>query len=129
MPASWAEVSTWEADREPPSFSWQTVEHFRSLFPGAELFWLLGGDQWTALEKWARPDFLAANLHFLVFPRGDAPVLPKPGFRHTVIQALHPASSTRLRQTLAAGTPPPDGWLPAPVLDYVRLHGLYASGG
>ena len=31
--APWAEVSTWELDREEPSYSWMTVEHFTRSQP------------------------------------------------------------------------------------------------
>lgn len=101
----WAEVSRWEIDREQTSYSWRTAEHFATEFPGAELFWILGADQWHALPRWAEPARLAALLRFIVFPRGDAAPRPSPPFRHIGIDLLHPASSTAIRSHLTAGEP------------------------
>ena len=35
------------------------------------------------------------------------------------------ASSTRIRELLAAGDPIPEGWLPAPVVEYCQKYDLY----
>ena len=121
----WAEVSDWEIERPAPSFSWQTAEHFASLLgPEVELWWLLGEDQWRVLETWARPEVLASQLRFAVVPRGEARILPKPGFRHEVVAFHHAASATAVRQAVQHGRPL-DGLVPATVADYIREHGLY----
>jgi nicotinate-nucleotide adenylyltransferase len=97
-----AEISTWELDRPPPSYSWETVAHFQEILPpGLQLSWLMGADQWAKLTSWARPEFLREHLHFLVFPRGEEPIQPRAGWRHTVIEARHPGSSTLVREAVA----------------------------
>lgn len=121
----WAEVSTWELERAGPSYSWQTVAHFSGLpGPETELFWLLGADQWEKLPTWARPDFLAERLTFLVFPRGDIPVRPREGFRHQFIDFRHPASSTAVRAAVRVGQPL-EGLVPDAVAAYIKKRGLY----
>jgi nicotinate-nucleotide adenylyltransferase len=121
----WAEVSNWEIERPAPSFSWQTADHFASLLgPEVELWWLLGDDQWRVLESWARPERLASQLRFAVVPRGEARVLPKPGFRHEMIAFSHPASATAVRHAVKQGQSL-DGLVPVEVAEYIREHGLY----
>jgi nicotinate-nucleotide adenylyltransferase len=121
----WAEISTFELDRPPPSWSWQTAEHFAHTTPaGTRLFWLLGADQWAALDSWARPARLAELVHFIVFPRGNIKVNRRPGFSHTLINVRHPASATTIRSAIANGRPI-DGLVPAPVRDYIVKHRLY----
>lgn len=119
----WAEISRWELERTSPSYSWMTAEHYSGLFPEAELFWILGADQWRALDRWAEPKKLADLLTFIVFPRGDDPLLD--GFaQHISIDVRHPASSTEIRRGLADGKEL--GSMLAPeVADYIKKEQPY----
>jgi nicotinate-nucleotide adenylyltransferase len=123
----WARVSDWELERSSASYSWQTVEHFRSRWPAAKLFWIVGGDQWEALEKWAKPEYLAAQVEFIVFPRHGQPLQPKLPFIAHFLEGRVDVSSTRIREHLAAGRPPEEleGQLPLSVLRYIEQHALY----
>ena len=49
------EVSRIELDRIEPSFSWLTVEEFCREEPEAQLFWILGTDQWGRDRKMGAP--------------------------------------------------------------------------
>jgi nicotinate-nucleotide adenylyltransferase len=123
----WAEVSSWEIERAGPSYSWESAEHFVAALPSnARLFWLLGADQWRVLESWAHPDVLARRLHFIVFPRGGIGIDPKPGFFHTALDLEHPASSTAVREAVAAGRDILH-LVPREVADYIARHGLYRA--
>ncbi len=117
---SWARLSTIELDRTGPSYSWQTLSAFRNMNPGAELFWILGNDQWEAIERWANPDYLRTAATFLVFPRGGDPT-PKPGFRMKVIPVRHPANATEIRDARGEVT----DHLNPRVARYIRREGLY----
>ena len=119
----WAALDLFDLEAPPPSYSVRTAEHFRDLHPDAELFWILGHDQWEALPRWHRPERLAELLHFVVFARGSRPA-PRPGWKMTHLPGVHPASSTALRRQLAAGGPA-EPWLHPDVLDYIRRHRLY----
>lgn len=115
----WAEVSKLDLQLPPPSWSWRLVEHYRQSAPEAELFWLLGTDQWQALHRWARFDYLTQELHFIVYHRGEAPQ-PREGVRSTFIAGKHPAAATDIRRALADGAPLPDGWMPPEVETLAR---------
>jgi nicotinate-nucleotide adenylyltransferase len=104
----WAEISDCELSRPGPSYSWQTVEFFASVYPAATLHWLMGADQWSELDRWARPDFLRRILTFIVFASA--------------------VSSTEVRRRLAAGEPT-DELLPPAVAEYAVREQLYRHGG
>lgn len=123
-PFPWAEVSELDLQLPPPSWSWRLVEHYRRTEPHAELFWLLGTDQWQELHRWARYDYLVEQLHFIVYHRGEAPQ-PREGVRSTFIAGHHPAAATLIREALTQGAPLPAGWMPADVeqtaRDFLRM--------
>lgn len=116
-------VDDYESTQAPPSYSWKTVEHFRTTLPQAELFWILGFDQWQALPQWANPDFLAKNLTFLVFAREKSPS-PRPGWRMQQLHGTHPASATAIRTSDSADYLRAH-WLHPRVLEYIAQHHLY----
>lgn len=119
------EVSSWELERDEPSFSWMTASHFAGEHPDAQLFWILGTDQWDAIDRWAKPDTLAELLTFIVFPRGNE-VASRDGFNHLAIDVKHPASSTAARARLAKGEAT-NGLLSPEVADYIAGQTLYSN--
>lgn len=120
----WAEVSDWEISRPPPSYSWNTALHFRDLYPESHLLWILGADQWSAIESWAHPDLLQTTLDFLVVARPGYPApKPLPGWRSRVIDLSHPASATAIREAHASGGTAGD--VPDAVTAYIARRGLY----
>lgn len=118
----WARLNTIELDRSghDPGYSWQTVANFRNSRPGDRLFWILGNDQWQVIDSWARPDYLARAVTFVVFPRGGNP-LPRPGFRMIPIRVAHPASATAVREKQELD------YLDPRVAAYVQKRGLYQA--
>jgi nicotinate-nucleotide adenylyltransferase len=60
-----------ELNREPPSYTYQTVEEFKALYPSAKLFWIMGADSFSELPKWKNVSYLIENLEFLVFRRKE----------------------------------------------------------
>jgi nicotinate-nucleotide adenylyltransferase len=120
----WAEVSDWELSRPGPSYSWQTTAHFETLHPGAVLSWLMGADQWAALEHWARPDFLQEHLTFIVFARDAEKPRLRPGWRVHFLTGEWPGSSTEARALLAEKKSAAH-LLPPAVEDYAISQGLY----
>lgn len=132
-------VSDWEAVREGPSY---TVDTLKALADGEPLVWLIGGDAFAAVDSWHRVDDLAGLCHFLVLNRpGTRPDerMPK-GFRRIddpAALARRPSgcvcfasatmldvSATRIRRRISSGEAV-DGLLTPEVWAYIRTHGLY----
>lgn len=60
-----------ELNRKPPSYTYQTVEEFKALYPTAKLFWVMGADSFSELPKWKNVAYLIENLEFIVFRRKE----------------------------------------------------------
>jgi len=52
-------VSEVELDREGPTYTVDTLRHFRAAHPDAELFFLLGADQLAEFHEWQEPKGIA----------------------------------------------------------------------
>ena len=52
-------VSEVELDREGPTYTVDTLRHFRATHPDAELFFLLGADQLAEFHEWQEPKGIA----------------------------------------------------------------------
>ncbi len=51
-------LSRCELDRPAPSYSVDTAREIREAFPPADLFWLIGHDQWEQPGQWREPEEL-----------------------------------------------------------------------
>jgi len=120
----WAEVDDHDLITPAPSYSWRTAEAMQLRFPEAQLYWLMGTDQWQALPRWDRPEQLARLVEFIVFTRGETPQ-PREGYRMHAIEGAHPASATAIRQSPASQDAA--SWIHPEVRHYIQAHGLYRS--
>ena len=116
----WAQMSTVEIDRASPSYSWETAEYFATEHPEADLYWIVGTDQWEVIDTWARPGILCDLLTFIIANRDDVPVRTRPNWSQITLPFDHPASSTAIRE--GRGDP---AWLPESVANYIAEHGIY----
>ncbi len=122
--AGWAvaEVSEMDMLLPAPSWSWRLVEMWLKRNPADELYWLLGTDEWAELPRWSRWEYLAQNVIFAVYHRGEPPK-PRPGVRALFLQGeQHPASATHIRSCLRSGRAVPQGWLPGAVENLARKY-------
>jgi nicotinate-nucleotide adenylyltransferase len=126
-------LSRVDIDRPGPHYSVDTVQIIQSEYPGAELYFVMGGDSLRDLPKWRRPAEFIRLCRLAVMRRpGDAlpedmhrAVLPELAERVTMIHApLLQISSTeiveRLQQGMSARYLVPDA-----VLEYIKRHKLY----
>lgn len=122
----WIDVSRWEIDQPSSSYSWMAAEHFKDKFPEAEIFWIIGNDQWQKIETWAEPEKLAKILTFIVFPREDETPTLKANFRSVFIDYHHEASSTAIRKKLT-GNPSSSSLLNPQVKEFIDENRIYQS--
>ncbi|HVT61646.1 MAG TPA: nicotinate (nicotinamide) nucleotide adenylyltransferase [Thermoanaerobaculia bacterium] len=122
------------------AYTADTLDHFRRQLPQAELFLLIGSDSFADLPHWVRWRDITAAARLAVLPRPDWNVtaletslahspelaaLARGGRVHLLDQPVDEVSSTRLRELLGKGAPPPAGWLPELVLDFIHKYSLY----
>jgi len=121
------EVSDFEIHRKIPSYAIDTVMHMRSVYPQAELYWILGQDAFEGLPKWRNFETLSRELIFLVGGRADRSFhfAGFAGRAELIDVSLHPAASSDLRKTLPLG----EGWesLHPDVRNYIRSQKLYGA--
>lgn len=64
------EVSDYEIKKKTPSYSVETVEHFKALYPNDELVFILGEDSLDYVERWYRAEKLLQMCSLAVVGRG-----------------------------------------------------------
>ncbi len=122
----WAVLDDYELRRPGITYSYQTAEAMLARFPRAQLFWIMGSDQWQALPTWEQPERLAQMVEFAVLTRTEDEVKPRDGYRMHILQDEypHPASSTGVRNALM-NCEPNVKYVNPVVMNWIRERGLY----
>lgn len=101
------EISDFELRRGGISYTIDTVRHLRALFPGDQLYWIIGGDQLPLLHRWRDIGELAKLIEFIFLERPrhpDKPHEPIPGLQlHRCDGHLIEISSSELRARAQRG--------------------------
>jgi len=98
------EVSEIELRRRGPSWTVRTLERLRADHETADLFLVIGVDQYRTFAGWREPDRIVRLARLAVMPRdGDLPE-PDARFPFEVVPVTRvDVSSTRVRERLDAG--------------------------
>lgn len=109
-----------------PGASGYTVDTLRALRrelgDDAELFLLLGGDQYAAFERWREPREVARLATLVVFPR---PGFAAPAGAVKVLASAPSSVSGRDIRARAARGESLAGLVPPAVANYIERHRLY----
>lgn len=128
-------LSLEELDREPPSYTVDTLRAFSARYPDDELWLLMGTDTLAGFGRWREPESILALARLAAFLRepdtGKAlriPAVPGLEKRLEVFDAGSVRiSATDLRNDLARGGSAA-GRVPGLVAEYITKQGLYGSG-
>ena len=134
-----------ELMREGPSYSVDTLAHFRARYPTAPLVWVIGLDAFLALATWHQYREIVKLAHLLVLERPGAhpefepalkallagrerPKLPatRAGAVVFLAREMLDISASDVRARLARGEDVAD-LLPEPVHTYIKAHRLYVD--
>lgn len=129
------EVDTRELERPPPSYTADTLEAMHRDLPDAELFLILGADQFEHFGRWHDPERIVRVARLAVMDRDGTParvLAPEvadevPGLRDATVFVPVRAvdvSSTAVRDAVARGEDPA-GSVPEGVARSIRSRGLY----
>ncbi|MBE7055524.1 MAG: nicotinate (nicotinamide) nucleotide adenylyltransferase [Ruminococcaceae bacterium] len=114
-------VSDYEINRTQLSYSADTVEYFKGLFPDDSLFFIMGDDSYNQLHTWHEPHRITENATLLVFPREGADITaPAIGISMDVVDV----SSSEIREKIKMGKDCRN-LLPNAVFDYIIKRNLY----
>ena len=114
-----------ELKRPPPSYSIDTVLQIRERDPNAELFWLIGADNISGLNKWHRIDALKQLVQFVVLDRGCS---EKFSHQYPIVQRNIDISATEIRKRVASGRSI-RYLVPRAVEEIIRRENLYRESG
>jgi nicotinate-nucleotide adenylyltransferase len=123
------ELETFEIERSGSSFTIDTVDYFIGQYGyAAELFWIIGEDQYDHLWKWYRIDELVKKVVFLVYPRLESHRNPEKAVDSVRYQLLKAKtisiSSTEVRKRREQGLRL-NGLVPESVEAFICKKGLY----
>jgi nicotinate-nucleotide adenylyltransferase len=118
------EVDDLELRRAGPSWTVDTLRELRARLPDAELFLLIGSDQFAEFESWREPAGIRRLARLVVLTREGGSDGPDSVDCVTVTRI--DVSSTGIRARVAAGEPI-RYVVPAAVEALIRLHGLYGA--
>jgi nicotinate-nucleotide adenylyltransferase len=130
------EISRVEIDRPAPHYSYETARILTQQNPGADLFYLMGGDSLHDLPTWKRPDDFLASLAGIGVMRRPQDFVDLPGLErllpgvtakvHFVDAPLLEISSTSIRERIKKGRHF-RYFLPQAVYERIEAMGLYRS--
>jgi nicotinate-nucleotide adenylyltransferase len=128
------ELTLVDVERLGPHYSVDTVQIIKRLYPGSQLYFVMGGDSFKSFPKWHQPGEIVKHCHLAVMRRpSHKPVEPDmhesvmPGLHEKVCMIEAPPigiSATRIREQLAIGKSV-RYLLPDSVLDYIHDNHLY----
>jgi nicotinate-nucleotide adenylyltransferase len=128
------EVSDEEIRQGGTSYTYHTAQHLRTLYPDAELYWLIGADQLRQLDRWHRAaelfdlvQFAVADRNHLLSDAATTPDFPRPPTGARIVRLPFrnvDISSTEIRARLRAGLPV-DLFLPECVHRLIQRQSLY----
>lgn len=122
------EVSDYELAKGGVSYTIDSVRHFRSVFPGDQLYWIIGGDQLPKMHLWKSIEELAGSIEFIFLERPGHPAKTGPevpGLRlHRCDGHLIEISSTELRDRVRRGVSL-DYFVPHKTIVYIEENRLY----
>ena len=113
-------VDDCELQRDPPSYTIDTVEKIRQKYTNAHLFLLIGDDNLAGLSSWRGFEELRHTVTFIVLQRAFSPVT------HEYLSVDRPIdiSATEIRTRIASGRSI-RYLVPAAVEQIIRIHGFY----
>ena len=128
-----AEISDFELKNAGKSYSYITAEHFRSLYPDAEIFMLVGGDMLKDFKTWKNPERILNAVNLAAVFREDYDFNEKAEREYfksafnkdfTLLDFVgKEISSTEIRTYLAFNIKPQG--IDEKVIDYINKNAVY----
>jgi nicotinate-nucleotide adenylyltransferase len=123
-------IESLELDRPGPSFTVDTAAAMAAKYPGADLFLLIGADQFREFATWREPERLAGLVSIAVLSREGAEAAPAEtagnfGAQYVNVTRID-ISSTAVRRRCAAGESI-RYLVPAGVEAYLSEHRVYGA--
>ena len=131
-------ISSYEIERNEISYTYQTLAHFESLYPEAQLYFVIGADSLKDFPTWRHPELIVERAVILIAGRDDWNKealdlqIRKLQDRYNgtffeIHSPLFSAASSDLRSRIMAGRSV-RYQTPECVIEYIHTHKLYLKG-
>ncbi len=131
------QVSDLELRRGSTSYTYETVEQVRKLYPEQEIVLFMGTDMFLSFDHWKNPDVIMKNASLAVLYRGEPGEKTQIQEKKAIFEAqgatVYPVenpvteiSSTDLRRMLVFDCA--DSFLHPAAADFIRSEKLYGTG-
>jgi len=130
-------LERYEAKRKEISYSYETMEHLREVYPNHTFYFIIGADSLFAIETWMKPERLLRSCNVLAACRCEINseekmaeqiryLQDKYGARIELMQMpLVEISSHDIRDVLCNNREDAGAFLAEPTLNYIQTHNLY----
>lgn len=130
-------ASDLEIRRSGTTYTVDTLKQLKAVYPGDEIYYIVGADTLYQIEHWSRPQELGGLCSLVVVPRPGSDEAALRRQAEHVRQALNlrlilaeesgpDVSSTTIRERVARGESIAS-LVPQLVADYIAQHGLYGA--
>lgn len=128
------EVSDYELLKQGVSYTYQTIEHFKTLYKDSELYFLMGSDMLENFPTWKNPEIIIKNAKLVLTKRINGETNDNKSIE--IVKNLYgvtpeilsvygtTVSSTKIRVYKALGLSL-EGLVPKQVEDYIDSNGIY----
>ncbi len=65
----WLKISDFELNQKGISYTYKTIDYFKSKFPKDQLFWIMGEDRYNGFDKWEYVDRMRENAEIVIYRR------------------------------------------------------------
>ncbi|HWO89759.1 MAG TPA: nicotinate-nucleotide adenylyltransferase [Gemmatimonadales bacterium] len=117
-------LETFEADRDGPSYTVDTLRELRRRAPEEKLVLLLGSDAAMSLHRWRSPDEVARLAEIAVLTRPGVPETASALVKHLVATPAIEISASEIRARCLTGKSI-RYLVPDTVANYIASNGLY----
>ena len=95
------EACDWEVKRDEPSYTVDSLLHFKEVFPDSELYFIIGGDSLRDFDKWYKPQEILKLCTLLVYDRAGGKT--EADFAKRISGERINLSSSKIRETVREG--------------------------
>ena len=130
------EISDYEIEKGGVSYTYQTVEHYKNLYSGADLYFMVGSDMLEDFPTWKNPQSICDNATLLLTERRNGEfdnqklIKKVEELYNAKIERLNVygenLSSTKIRTYKKLGLSL-DGLVPNEVEEYIEKNEVYSS--
>ena len=112
------DVCTLEVERQGVSYTLDTLQELKKMYPMDEFYWIIGNDQLVQFDQWKQPEKLVQLAHFVCVDRDGQLAKTKYDIKRIHMEPI-PVSSSEIRKGNKLN------YLDPAVLEYIYQQELY----